>query len=164
MRLEDFNPHPIPLGGGEIALSPMPGRTRHYRTDWEALVAWRPALVLTMTTQAELDRKGAGTLGADCRAAGIGWHHLPIEDFWAPGPETASAWPAASAAAHAALARGGRVLIHCFGGCGRSGMAALRLMIEAGEVPEAALARLRAARPCAVETDAQRAWAEERAT
>ena len=51
------------------------------------------------------------------------------------------------------------MLVHCRGGCGRSGMAVLRLMVEAGEAPEEALARLRAVRPCAVETEAQMDWA-----
>jgi len=59
------------------------------------------------------------------------------------------------------LQGGGRVLIHCRGGCGRSGMAALRLMIESGEEAGAALSRLRALRPCAVETEAQMAWAQQ---
>jgi hypothetical protein len=38
-------------------------------------------------------------------------------------------------------------------------MAVLRLMIEAGEEPQSALARLRKVRPCAVETEAQMQWA-----
>ncbi len=38
-------------------------------------------------------------------------------------------------------------------------MALLRLMVEAGEDPGAALSRLRAVRPCAVETAAQFDWA-----
>ena len=58
-----------------------------------------------------------------------------------------------------ALRGGGRVLVHCRGGCGRSGMVALRLMIEAGEAPDEALSRLRSVRPCAVETKAQMGWA-----
>jgi hypothetical protein len=40
-------------------------------------------------------------------------------------------------------------------------MIILRLMIAAGEGPDAALARLRKTRPCAVETDAQMAWARQ---
>ena len=51
------------------------------------------------------------------------------------------------------------VLVHCFGGCGRSGMLVLRVMIEAGEPAGTALKRLRQVRPCAVETEAQMAWA-----
>jgi hypothetical protein len=38
-------------------------------------------------------------------------------------------------------------------------MAVLRLMVECGEDPAQALARLRSVRPCAVETDAQLDWA-----
>ncbi len=36
-----------------------------------------------------------------------------------------------------------------------------RLMVEAGEAGDRALARLRAVRPCAVETEAQMGWACE---
>ncbi len=57
--------------------------------------------------------------------------------------------------------QGGRVLVHCMGGCGRSGMALLRLMVESGEPADRALARLRAVRPCAVETPEQLAWASQ---
>ena len=149
----------LEAGGGTLALSPLPGRTRHYPADWVRLMAWRPDLVLSMTTLAELERKGAGSLGADCAQQGILWRHLPVADFGAPGAEVEAAWPGVSAEARAILARGGKVLVHCFGGCGRSGMAVLRLLVEMGEPPELALARLRAVRPCAVETDAQEYWA-----
>ena len=70
-----------------------------------------------------------------------------------------AAWPEVSALAAGILSSGGGVLAHCYGGCGRSGMAVLRLMVEAGEDAQAALIRLRAVRPCAVETEAQLAWA-----
>ena len=149
----------LALGQGRIGICPAPGRSGNYEADLSTLLRWRPAMVLTMTTLAELDRLGASGLGEDLAAAGIAWHHLPVTDFGAPDAATAGAWPSVSARAHAALGEGGRVLAHCFGGCGRSGMALLRLMVEAGETPDAALARLRGVRPCAVETDEQRAWA-----
>ena len=38
----------------------------------------------------------------------------------------------------------GCTLVHCYGGCGRSGIALLRLMCEAGEAPDHALERLSA--------------------
>ena len=57
------------------------------------------------------------------------------------------------------LARGEGLLLHCRGGQGRSGMIALRLLVERGEAPDAGLTRLRQARPGAVETAAQLAWA-----
>lgn len=158
----EFAPCPVAVGRGTLALSPMPGRTRHYAADLAALLRWGPDLVVTMCETVELARKGAGGLPEDLAAAGIAWVHLPIADFGAPGPEVEALWPGVSARARGVLAGGGQVLVHCFGGCGRSGMAVLRLMIEAGEAPTAALARLRAARPCAVETEAQMDWAMAR--
>ncbi len=152
----------IPALAGTLALCPMPGRQGDYAGDLATLLAWRPALVLTMTSKLELATKGAGTLPHDLAAAGVTWRHLPVPDFGTPKPDTAALWPAASAEARASLAAGGRVLAHCMGGCGRSGMAVLRLLVEAGEAPEAALQRLRAARPCAVETKAQARWASLR--
>ena len=84
---------------------------------------------------------------------------MRVVDYGIPTAEALSRWGDVSEMARAALKGGGRVIVHCKGGCGRSGMAALRLMIEAGEAPDAALARLRAVRPCAVETAEQLAWA-----
>jgi len=123
------------------------------------MLAWEPALVLTMTTGEELAHAGAGTIGADLAAAGVVWRHLPVPDFSAPPPETVRRWPEASGLAHEILSNGGKILAHCFGGCGRSGMAVMRLMVEAGEEPVRALARLRQVRPCAVESAAQQGWA-----
>ena len=155
----EFAPHPVSAGGGTLAISPLPGRTRHYGTDWQRLRDWAPDLVVTMCQTHEMERKGAGTLGADLAAAGIAWRHLPVPDYGVPEAAMAADWDAAERAALAILSRKGKVLVHCFGGCGRSGMAVLRLMIAAGEAPAAALARLRAVRPCAVETAAQMDWA-----
>ena len=154
--MPEFVIHSLPVGGGELAITPIPGRTRHYYTDWLRLEAWGPALVISMTTQAELERKGSGSLGTDLANAGIRWRHCPVADFSVP--DGGWDWAPVRDAALGLLGQGGRVLVHCFGGCGRSGMMCLRLMIAAGEDPEAALARLRTVRPCAVETAAQMEW------
>ena len=112
-----------------------------------------------MTTGEEMRKTGAQHLGADLQETGTRWSHLPIVDFGRPTTDLEEEWHETSRTALSALQGGGRVLIHCRGGCGRSGMAALRLMIEAGEDPHEALMRLRAVRPCAVETDGQLRWA-----
>lgn len=149
------------LRRGLIGICPMPGRDGRYAADLAVIRDWGPALVLTMTTAEELQRRGAGGLGADLRAAGIGWAHLPVTDYAAPGDAIMAEWRAAAGQAAAILDAGGRVLAHCMGGCGRSGAALLRLMVEAGEDPLAALARLRQVRPCAVEGPGQFDWAAE---
>ncbi|MEO0930779.1 MAG: protein phosphatase [Pseudomonadota bacterium] len=137
----------------------MPGRSGAYDADLSAILRWDAALVLTMTTEVEFARCGAAALADDLMSAGVAWRHLPIPDFGAPPPETADLWPDASQLAHAVLDAGGHVFAHCYGGCGRSGMALLRLMVEAGEACDVAIERLRAVRPCAVETEEQKAWA-----
>ncbi len=150
----------LPLeSGAKLGICAMPGRGGAYRQDLADILRWAPSMVLTMTTQLEMDRVGAGALGDDLKQAGVQWRHLPISDFRAPREDVAALWPAVSAEALAILGAGGSVLAHCYGGCGRSGMALLRLMVEAGEAPELALKRLRAVRLCAVETGEQFDWA-----
>ena len=157
--MAEFSISELTLGNGWLGISPIPGRSGNYEADLTAVLRWEPSLVLTMTTSAELERVGAGGFADDLRAAGVAWRHLPIADFGAPEDETRALWPEASGVAHAVLESGGKVLAHCFGGCGRSGMALMRLMVEAGEDADPALERLRDVRPCAVEAEAQRAWA-----
>lgn len=151
--------HALPVAGGILAICPLPGRNGAYADDLEHLREWQPALVLTLTTRVEMMAEGAETLGQDMQDRGSRWFHLPIEDMGAPSPEVTQRWDHVSRTALAALRGGGRVLVHCKGGCGRSGMIALRLMVEAGEDPATALNRLRNVRPCAIETEAQMAWA-----
>jgi hypothetical protein len=158
MGLPDFALYDLSVGGGQIALSPAPGRGS-YQHDLAAIAAWGADMVLTMTTLEELDRVGARGLADDLEALGIAWRHLPIADFGAPDGPTAKAWPPVEAEALSLLSKAGKILIHCYGGCGRSGMAALRLMVAQGEPIEDALIRLRRARPCAVETLDQLDWA-----
>lgn len=159
MGLSEYRVTELTCGAGWLGIGPMPGRSGAFEADMAAILRWGADLVLTMTTAREFETCGAAGLGDDLLAAGVSWRHLPIPDFGAPPPETDAAWPETSHAAHAILARGGRVFAHCYGGCGRAGMTLLRLLVEAGEDLDPALERLRTVRPCAVETEAQKAWA-----
>ena len=158
-----FAVHSVPVGRGTVALSPMPGRWGDYAQDLGIIRIWAPDLVISMTTHSEMLKEGAGRFGDDLQRGAIRWAHLPVEDFGAPSTEVDRVWSEVSASVAQILSRSGRVLVHCRGGCGRSGMIVLRLMVEHGEHPDAALTRLRAIRPCAVETDEQRAWAMQAA-
>ena len=150
----------LPLAtGGRIGVCPLPGSHAGLARDLAAIAAWRPVLVVSMTEQRELDAAGCGDLTALLAERDIGWAHLPIPDFGVLPGDGARHWPALSQHLHAILDRGDAVLLHCYGGRGRSGMIALRLLVERGEDPETALARLRRERPGAVETEAQLAWA-----
>ncbi len=151
--------HALSVLRGILAIAPMPGSGGDYADDLAHLKDWQPAMVITMTTPAEMTAGGAANLGRDVAFMGTRWVHVPTPDYGVPDVGAMTQWVAAEAAAVAALRGGGRVLVHCKGGCGRAGMAALRLMIAAGEEPETAKARLRAVAPGAVETSAQMRWA-----
>jgi protein-tyrosine phosphatase len=150
----DLTSAELPLGRGTLGICSMPGRAGFYEADLAALRRWGPSMVVSMISAKEIARV-APELGADLARLGIRWVHLPVQDFGVPE----AGWGEVSAAAHAEITNGFKVLVHCMGGCGRSGTAVLRLMVEAGEAADVALTRLRKARPCAVETDAQYAWA-----
>lgn len=150
---QDMSLSTLPLRHGTLALSVIPAGT----VARGALLEFAPDLVVSLTPAGEMARLGAGDLPDWLAAKAIAWHPFPVEDFATP-PEGAD-WPALGRAAATLLDTGGRLVIHCRAGLGRSGMIALRLMVEAGEAPEPALTRLRAARPGAVETPAQYRWA-----
>jgi protein-tyrosine phosphatase len=154
----------LACAGGRLAIAPLPGRGGAFDADLGDLIRWGPDMVISMTTAEEMAARGADALGAEMAGRGTPWHHLPVTDYGTPEGDTAARWPAVADDALATLRRGGRVLVHCMGGCGRSGMVALRLMVMAGEDPAAALTRLRAERPCAVETEAQFIWASDATT
>jgi protein-tyrosine phosphatase len=126
--------------------------------DIAATAAWGAGAVLTLVEAAELEALGLAALPAAVRAAGMDWLHVPVPDFAPPGPAALTAWRTAGPALAARLAAGGRVLVHCRAGLGRSGTLAAMILIEAGSPPAAALAAVRAARPGAVETAAQEAF------
>ena len=131
----------LDVGQGVLAISPMP-------QDVADIVGWDA--VLSMTQSDEMPQALAEGL------ANLHWLRFPVADFGVPD---GADWDAIEREVLALIANKGRVLVHCKGGCGRSGMAVLRLMIATGGEPEQAFARLRAVRPCAVETKAQLDWA-----
>jgi protein-tyrosine phosphatase len=157
--IEPFGIHEVRLANdARIGISRMPGRSGDLAGDVALIAAWPATIVVSMTEADEMAARGAGDLGEALEATRISWRHFPIRDFGAPeGFETR--WPALSPELHAALDAGKRILVHCAGGCGRSGMVAMRLLCERGTAPDDALATVRAARPCAVEKEKQRLWA-----
>ena len=151
-------------GGGRLGICRLPGLSGDLASDVRAIVDWKPRIVVSMTEQAEMDRYGGGNLATLLAGASIKWRHLPIRDYGEPQGASQDAWPKLAAHLHEVLDEAGAVLLHCRGGLGRSGMIALRLLVERGEDANSALARLRSARPHAVETEAQLAWASAGST
>jgi protein-tyrosine phosphatase len=143
----------LAVGGGRMVLSALPAGPA-LRAEIEKR---RPDLVLSLTESHEMKDAGAGDLGSWLAGHGLNWRHHPVADFSVPGH--VSGWPGVEASLRTVLEAGGLVWVHCRAGLGRSGAVALRVMVATGEAPGPALARLRATRPGAVETDAQVRWA-----
>ncbi|KAF0231497.1 MAG: hypothetical protein FD175_798 [Beijerinckiaceae bacterium] len=159
LSIEPFQISSITLASGaRLGLCRLPGRAGDLAADVAQIAGWAPAIVVSMTGTAEMQDKGAAGLGSALIATGIAHAHFPVHDFGVPD-EGDAGWPALSARLHAVLDQGGSVLLHCLGGKGRSGMIALKLMVERGVPADAALEAIRRQRPGAVETAEQEAWA-----
>lgn len=139
-------------GGGILALSPIPAQP----ADGAHLRDWRPDVVLSLTVDEEIMAAGADVYLA---TGDWTWLRAPIVDFGTPDAAFEAGWPDMLNTVCARLQQGARVLVHCRGGCGRSGMVVLAVMLANCLSAEEALTLLRAKRPCAVETDAQMQWA-----
>ena len=126
--------------------------------DFAKIDSWRPNIVLTLTGKEEFPTVGK-SLPLQFQNAGYDWLHIPVTDFGVPASEDTSLWQKNLVQLHEVLSAGGKVLIHCKGGKGRSGMVLLKLLVMQGEAGETALARLRAIREGAVETNDQYKWA-----
>jgi hypothetical protein len=172
--------HPLQIaevtapGGGLIGVTFCPGKhqasaatgawARDLEVDVDAIRAWGADIVITLVTPAELSALKVERLGRALRSRGIRWLHLPIEDYSVPTPAWEDVWRAVRDDVHAALDRGGRILVHCKGGLGRAGLVAALLLVERGETPQAAIRKVRAARsPDAIETAEQEMYLHRRA-
>ena len=90
--------------------------------------------------------------------AGLAFHSLPVPDFGVPD-HAAFARPLRELSDQ--LTAGRHVVVHCWGGVGRSSMIAAALLVIRGSTPEAAWHRVAYARGVPVpETDEQRDWVD----
>ncbi len=83
---------------------------------------------------------------------GFDYHHIPVEDFSAPEMDQVEEFVAI---VKKAKEEGGRVVVHCAAGRGRTGTMLACYFVSMGMTPEEALAKVRALRPGSVETELQ---------
>jgi len=154
-------------GRGRIGITFCPGKKdaaamtggwdRDLALDLAVIRTWGAAVVVTLVEEHELRLLGVPGLGQAVRDRGMDWLHLPIRDVSVPDAGFESAWARAGAAIRARLRAGEDIVVHCRGGLGRAGTIAARLLVELGLPPGEAIARVRSARPGAIETPEQEA-------
>jgi ADP-ribosyl-[dinitrogen reductase] hydrolase len=152
-------------GGGQIGMTLCPGKKivpgytgdwdRDLETDIQAIAGWGAEAVVTLMEEEEFSLLKVPDLGEAVERAGMEWHHLPIPDVSTPRELFENLWVYSGHLLRRALASGRKVLIHCRGGLGRTGMIAARLLVEMGEKPAEAIRRVRSARPGTIETSEQ---------
>jgi len=110
---------------------------------------------VTLIEDHEFELLGVTELGPQVHRRGIEWHHLPIADLQPPDARFEQRWIDSGPRLQGHLRAGARVLIHCRGGLGRAGTVAARLLVELGLPADEAIARVRRARPGAIESESQ---------
>lgn len=155
----------VPNGTGYIGFSACPGcqrspfsgqeMNRDLDRDLEAIGQWGAMGVVTLIEAHEMEAFGVLTLPERTELYDMWWLHLPISDMCAPNGDFEARWADESPNLHRILSVGGRVLLHCWAGLGRTGMVAARILIERGVAPRDAIKRVRAARPGAIQTNQQ---------
>ena len=150
---------------GRIGVTFCPGKrapsvidapwARDLGLDVDVIANWGAQVVVTLIEDHEFDLLDVRDLGATIRSRGIAWHHLPIRDVDIPDQRFHHGWPALVPDLVRRLRAGGRIVVHCRGGLGRSGLLAAFLVIEFGAAPGEAIDVVRRARPGAIETREQ---------
>jgi protein-tyrosine phosphatase/nicotinamidase-related amidase len=141
---------------GRVGLTLLPGRRDYKRVLEEDLTVLRAegvTHVACFVPQWELERYGVGELLSAYDDAGLSTHHLPVMDQSVPTAEEMNRF---NAWLEAAVQAGGRVLLHCVGGLGRSGTAAACWLRSRGHDAERSIGAVREARTArAIESERQ---------
>jgi protein-tyrosine phosphatase len=158
--------HQVAAGAGTLAMSHCPGRgqlasngqrqARDLAADLAAIRATGATHLLSLVQPVEYAVLGVPDFARAVAASGLAWWQVPIADMLTPDAETLAAWREVAPPLRAALRAGRRVHVHCAAGLGRTGMLVARLLVEEGGLaPEAAIAKVRTARPGTIETEGQ---------
>ena len=158
---------PVPGTAGLIGMTICPGKKdidlggfwdRDLAADLEVIRTWGCSAVVTLMEPHELTLLQVPHLPALVLRLGMEWHHLPIKDVDYPDRLFERLWEESGRRLRQSLAAGGRIVLHCRGGIGRTGTIAARLLTEFGVSPKRAIRMVRAARPGAIETLQQEAY------
>ena len=151
--------------GSVLGLTNCPGRNdrslrgkkwdRNLLADFKAIEDWNTDALISLNQSGEFAALGVPEFEKQARTQAFKWYHLPIFDFGVPGPEFNTAWDLHGNDILKTVTNGGRLVIHCAFGLGRSGTLAAKILTTFGVSPEIAIKQVRNARPGAIESQIQ---------
>jgi protein-tyrosine phosphatase len=144
---------------GKIGITPLPGRKDHNRSlhkDILALKQEHVTHVVTLVPKDELEHYGVPDLMEAMEKEGLVTYHLGIKDY---GVCSVAQMKQLVQWLKEKNSRENRVVIHCVGGLGRSGLAAAAYLVANGMSAKEAITEVRRIRsPQAVETQSQESF------
>ncbi|MBW2520749.1 MAG: ADP-ribosylglycohydrolase family protein [Deltaproteobacteria bacterium] len=155
----------LPHCHGVIGMTICPGKKgpgifsdrwdRDLDTDLNAICQWGAAAMVSLVEDHEFDLLGVSTFKDRVSKFNFLWFHLPIVDVSVPCSDFEKAWSRQASRIHEVLYSGGKIVLHCRGGLGRTGLVAARLLVDFGLDAEQAIRQVRSARPDTIETAEQ---------
>lgn len=151
----------VPGTGGVIGMTSCPGKQDDFffepsvsrlEADVKTIASWGATVLVTLMEVIELHVLQISNLPEKLAEHGIDWIHLPIKNRALPDGDFEALWERVGSELRSILLGGGKIVIHCQEGVGRTGLIAARLLIEMGVDKENAISLVRRARVGALET------------
>ena len=128
------------------------------RADIAAIEAWGADGLVSLIEGREFATLGVAAFPQVILGSQIAWYHIPIRDMQTPCTKAYAAWASHGPVIIDTLRSGGRIVLHCAAGLGRTGTMAAKLLMTQGLTADDAIARVRAGRPGTIETAEQEAY------
>ncbi|HPD57526.1 MAG TPA: ADP-ribosylglycohydrolase family protein [Smithellaceae bacterium] len=151
--------------GGIIGMTLCPGKKiestfsgvweRDLDIDLQAIREWDAQAIVNLMEDHEYELLQIPDYLEKVKAHPMEFYHLPIIDVNPPDERFAQRWVSVGPKLRQILLDGGKILIHCRGGLGRTGTVAAQLLVELGVPHEEAIKAVRDARPGAIENSKQ---------
>ncbi|WP_293374233.1 ADP-ribosylglycohydrolase family protein [Phenylobacterium sp. SCN 70-31] len=153
----------VPATNGVIGMSACPGSgPGGLEADRAVVEAFRPDAIVSLMEAHEYGLMGCADLPAALSRLAARRYDLPFRRAGVPTARFDRIWAYAGHGLRQTLRGGGRVLIHCHSGAGRTGLVAARLLVELGLPVDDAIAAVCSARPRAIESVAQSQYVRAR--
>ena len=157
----DYFAHPV-LGKAQIGMCMCPGRNkpkkvhiwrRDLNTDLELIKDSGADILITLVKNAELLSMGIMELFVRARQLGLETLHFPVPDKWIP--DSMSEVMMLISKILVWVKEGKKIVIHCNGGKGRTGMVAVATLVALGLSVDEGIRLIRTRRPGMIKNPAQ---------